>query len=465
MAEAEKRTTEQENRTDRCYAARIGASFCQFSARDVVQTQDRTYRIAAPSDHSVLKTFEALAALVEDGSFWVVIAGVRTSDQTTAAEFAQLVEGNWNRTRIIAKAGCALGDFGFQVIFQRAITNWDTNGHARVSPAAWENEIYLSWRSDRGEPDETLRLEVAQLIAGFQKGDLKPAAAMDSFSEAMAAQVARLAELQASIMEDADLKRRSQEDAFIARRAELEAEHAALVAQLNASSVEAKERVASEAARLETRRKELDDRGHMHARRELRGEITKDLKARLERPGVSRQANILRWGVVFTAFIGIVLFGWVAAVSITDLHALYRSANPDPIVLGFASLRFALPAGAAAALLFYVLGWLRKLHSEDVNSERDLERYRYDLDRASWAIETILEAQGKEGGTVPAEWISGVTHGLFSRSSSSNEDRDAADALGSLLNFAAKAEFGPNGPKIEFQKRDLRRLSREAAES
>jgi hypothetical protein len=131
--------------------------------------------------------------------------------------------------------------------------------------------------------------------------------------------------------------------------------------------------------------------------------------------------------------------------------------------LAFATSRFAIPAAAAAGLLFYILGWLKRLHSEDAQAERDLERYRYDIDRSSWAIETILEAQGKEGGTVPPEWITGVTHGLFTRAGNANEDRDAADALGSLLNFAAKAEFGPNGPKIEFSKRDLRRLSREAS--
>lgn len=428
-----------------------------------MQTQDRTYRIHAPSDLAVIRAFEAFARLLEEGTFWADVAGVHANDLTSTEDFTSLREGKWDRSRIISKAGCTLGEGDFQVVFQRALTTWDTNGHRRVSPSAWENEIYFSWRNDRGEPDADVRLAAAQIIAGLQKADTRPAAATDAFSEAMAAQVSRLAELQVSVLEDADQNRRSQEKAFAERRAQLEAEHAALVAQLSASEAESKERIAAEANRLEITKKELDDRGHMHARRQLRADITDALKVRLERPGVSRQATVLRLSVVFVALVGVVGFGAAAAIGIPDLHQAYANESPNIFVIGFASARFAVPAAAAAGLLFYVLGWLRKIHSEDVQSERDLERYRYDLDRASWAIETILEAQGKEGGTVPPEWTSGVTHGLFARGPSANEDRDAADALGSLLNFAAKAEFGPGGPKIEFAKRDLRRLSREAA--
>lgn len=428
-----------------------------------MQTQDKTFRIHAPSDLAVVKAFESFAGLIEDGTFWVDIAGVHTANLTSATEFADQRKGKWDRSRIVTKAGCSLGDFGFQVIFQRALTVWDANGHSRVSPSAWENEIYLSWRSDRGEPNADLRFAAAQIIAGFQKADVRPAAAADAFSEAMAAQVSKLAELQASVLEDADQRRRSQEEAFSERRAQLEAEHAALVAQLSATEAEAKGRIADEANRLEIRKKELDDRGHMHARRQLRADITEALRTRLEKPGVSRQATSLRFSVVLVALIGATVFGAAAAIAIPDLHQAYSNGTPNIFVIGFASARFAVPAAAAAGLLFYVLGWLRKIHTEDVQSERDLERYRYDLDRASWVIETILEAQGKEGGTVPPEWTAGVTHGLFARGTSGNEDRDAADALGSLLNFAAKAEFGPSGPRIEFTKRDLRRLSREAA--
>lgn len=436
-----------------------------LSLETPVQTRDRTYRLPAPTDQAVLKTFEQLVGLVTGATFSVEVAGVRTENIATAADFEQKRSGNWARTRIISKAWCDLDNPVVSVVFQRALTEWDQHNHPKARPDSWENEIYLTWRDDRGTPAEGLRLEIAQVIAGFQKIDLRPAASTDAFTDAMASHVSKLADMQASILEDAEEKRRSNEEAFVARMAQLEADHAELVTQLRKSEYEAEERLSAKEASLESLKKQLDDRGHMHARRQLRTDITNALKARLERPGVSKQTATIRLAVVAFSLFGCIVFGTVAAISMTDLHNVYSASNPNIYIIGFASLRFALPAAAAAGLLFYALGWLRRLHAEDVHAERSLERYRYDLDRASWAIETILEAQGKEGGTVPPEWIAGVTHGLFVQNAGSNEDRDAADALGSLLNFAAKAEFGPGGPKLEFQKRDLRRLSREAAES
>lgn len=424
---------------------------------------DHTYRIPALSDRRILKAFETFSSLEDDSTFTAEVSGARVSSLRTADEFTATRDGKWDRSRILTRVSMSLGSPSLSVIFRRGTTTWDANGHARFSPSAWENEISLQWGTHGGEPSSDLRFQIAARIAELQPADLKAVAATDAFSEAMANQVARLAELQASVLEDVDQRRRFQESAFAERMEQLDSEQASLIAQIRASEMEAKDRLFEEASKLESRKKELDDRGHMHARRQLRGDITNDLKDRLSSPGVSKQAGLLRAGVIIGAAIGIVGSATISALSLGDLHTLYSSSSPNPIILGFASARFILPTAAAAGLLFYILGWLRKLHADDVQAERDLERYRYDLDRASWAIETILEAQGKEGGTVPPEWISGVTHGLFARSGANTEDRDAADALGSLLNFAAKAEFGPGGPKFEFNKRDLRRLSREAA--
>ncbi len=424
---------------------------------------DNTYRITALSDRRILKVFEAFSSLEDGATFTAEVSGAHVANLSTADEFTAKQAGKWDRSRILTRVSMRLGNPSLSIIFRRGTTTWQAGGHTQFSPSAWENEISLQWSTHGGEPSSELRFQVAAKIAELQTADLKPVAATDAFTEAMASQVARLAELQASILEDVDQRRRKQESTFLERKEQLESDQASLVAQIRASEVETRERLAEEISRLELQKKALDDRGHMHARRQLRGDITKDLKDRLGNPGVSKQAIILRLGVIFGGTLGIVGSSFIATFSLTDLHTAYSNSSPDPIILAFASARFFVPTAAAAALLFYILGWLRKLHAEDVQAERDLERYRYDLDRASWAIETILEAQGKEGGTVPPEWIAGVTHGLFARSATNPEDRDAADALGSLLNFAAKAEFGPSGPRFEFNKRDLRRLSREAA--
>jgi hypothetical protein len=82
------------------------------------------------------------------------------------------------------------------------------------------------------------------------------------------------------------------------------------------------------------------------------------------------------------------------------------------------------------------------------------------VNRASWVVETILEAQTKEAGEVPQEWVHGVTHNMFARNEGRDEDHHALDALGALLGISAKAELGPTGPKLELRRDGLRRLGR-----
>lgn len=438
-----------------------------------MQTSDRTYRIQALSDLSILKAFEAFADLIEGGTFSVEVAGVRTSGLTTAQDFTAQHEGSWNRSRIVTKAVCDLGTPALQIVFHRAVTTWDQGGHARATPSAWENELYLTWRPDRGEPDAEVRLSVAQIVAGLQKADLKPVAATDAFTEAMAGQVARLAELQTSVMEDADRKRREQHEAFEQRREQLESENSALLAKIKTSEIEANDRLASEATRLEARRKELDDRGHMHARRQLRADITEALAERLRRPTVSMTTLALRILIGVSISVGIAVTAYIAFLSgreVAQLLSIEREAisggftPPGRVALYVVLARLGASSAVAIGLIFYLLGWLRKMLDQDERVERELERYRYDIDRASWAIETILEVQNKEGGSIPIQWVSGVTHGLFRASPAKDDDPSALEALGALLNISAKAEIGPGGTRIELGRRGLRKLGKEAEE-
>lgn len=422
-------------------------------------------RIPAPTDRRILDLFSK-AAQALGSSFDVTIPGARLGSYDNTKSFTEKHDGTWGSSKLLDQISLNIKgerDTWVTLTFRRLITSSD----GRTERSMWENELAVDQSTHPARPTPELLLIAARWADDFRKAIIGKPAEEDSPTnltrDVFAAQITQLTELHGKIVHEAEAARQEQEVLIARRKAEVEAEQEARLAQIDELKRVAQAKIDAEEQRLEALRKDLDDRGHMHARRQLRAEITGALKTRLERPGVSRQATLLRFGVVGISIAGIIAFTASAAFGLADLHQIYSSEGPNLYVLGFASARFAVPAAAAAGLLFYVLGWLRKLHAEDVQAERDLERYRYDLDRASWAIETILEAQGKEGGTVPPEWTTGVTHGLFTRAGNSNEDRDAADALGSLLNFAAKAEFGPNGPKIEFAKRDLRRLSREAS--
>jgi hypothetical protein len=97
-----------------------------------------------------------------------------------------------------------------------------------------------------------------------------------------------------------------------------------------------------------------------------------------------------------------------------------------------------------------------------------LERYLYDVDRSSWVIETVLEAQSKENGqesaNIPDNWLQGVTHGLFRQTEEVEDNDKAMEVLASLFKFSAKAKLGPQGPEFEMNNAGSRKFSKENLE-
>ena len=296
--------------------------------------------------------------------------------------------------------------------------------------------------------------------------------------DAVTREVSKLAELHRKIVKEANDFRLTDERERRSAKEKADQEYDARRLALEEEGQKRAEAYETERQKLVEKEKALDDRGHMHVRRELRGQITKDLKERLERPQVSSQAAFLRISVSGLSLAAITALSVYATYAAIDLHDVMINAttktNPSmpvsveaPIktitepVLFLAAGRFLFAAAAAAGLLFYLLGWLRRLHSEDVRNERELERYRYDIDRASWVVETILEARATEG-EVPKEWVEGVTHNLFARNEQRDSEQNALEAVAALLGISAKAELGPEGTKLELKRDGLRRLKKAA---
>jgi hypothetical protein len=158
---------------------------------------------------------------------------------------------------------------------------------------------------------------------------------------------------------------------------------------------------------------------------------------------------------------GAAFFGSYAYIAAADLHQLLGWTRLPSSLVYVSLIRLGVSTAGAAGFIVYLLGWLRRVHNEDVRAERDLERYRYDVDRASWAIETILEAQEKQSGIVPDRWIDGVTHALFVRTEEPPEDGGAVQIMSQILDVAARAKIGPNGTELEINRGGLRKLAKE----
>ena len=74
----------------------------------------------------------------------------------------------------------------------------------------------------------------------------------------------------------------------------------------------------------------------------------------------------------------------------------------------FLMLKGVLSSIGSVGFLLYSLKWLRELYNYDNNRQKELEMYAYDINRASWAIETIMESQLNKNSLPPQTWIDAV---------------------------------------------------------
>jgi hypothetical protein len=433
----------------------------------MVQLAQNTVRISPPTDRAVMQFFADEFGDGENIQFQVSVAGRDLGSFQSVASFELAYkETNWSKSRIISSIKCTPARYA-HIVFQRWTTKFNQGNPVEQQASNWENELYLDFDISR-PPDAEKVIYLWRSIENFRSRHvLSPAIAEGASSDLrklVAEQIAQLSDLQVQIVEKAESSRQKSVDEIEARRNQLEAEWNERRRELESAASARLSEVDRERKEFEAAKKELDDRGHMHARRELRTQITSTLKARLQRPGVSAQSSRLRLWFVSAVLGGISISAGYAIYETVQLNRILVGASNASIYVVLAAIfRTTAPILLVTALLFYLLTWLKRTHTEDVNAERELERYSYDIDRASWAIETILEVQTKESGEVPSLWIEGVTRSLFTRATHKDEDRDALDALGSLLNLSAKAEIGPNGPRFELGRSGLRRLGKAAA--
>ena len=214
---------------------------------------------------------------------------------------------------------------------------------------------------------------------------------------------------------------------------------------------------------LDRREQDLDNRQHMHARRELRERISEDFKTRVVKPVVSRAAFRMRWlvfGLTLAAGVGIGVF---AIDSFGELIAAGGSeATPGWLTITHAARSVVLLA-LAVGFVAYAISWLRAIYLDDVRAERRYEKYGYDIDRASFVIETIMEVGDKENMQVPDAWVEGVCRNLFDGHADRSADNAPNHAMAALFETISGAKFGPDGAEFSMDRRDARRLAKKHA--
>ena len=209
---------------------------------------------------------------------------------------------------------------------------------------------------------------------------------------------------------------------------------------------------------LDAREQELDNRQHMHVRRALREKISEEFRSRAGEPVVSTRAAMMRWaifGLTLVAGIGMGGFG---------LRAFYLlvSAEFDVTDYWMLVVRAAILSLGGVGFFLYAIRWLRSIYLDDVRTSRRYESYRDDIDRASFAIETIIEiGNEKQGVAAPEAWIEGVCRNLFRSDVGDKAERGPqTDAFIELLRSISSASVGPNGAEVTLGSKGGKRMAK-----
>jgi Skp family chaperone for outer membrane proteins len=281
-------------------------------------------------------------------------------------------------------------------------------------------------------------------------------------------EIADLAAFHKKMLEDAEDRRVALESDFQKKHTDLEAKAAENRKKIDEHSTQEQKKVLSLKSELESAQKHLDDRNHMHVRRELRENISNDIEKRVATSLTPKSTqNMNTMIIVFTVFCAVVS-AVLAYESIRNFSSLL-TYTPDDMSPPIPNIEWLIIATAVRSLLtsvitlgflLYALNWMRRSYTQSIQTSNDLQRYALDINRASWTIETIMEMTSKDGRVLPDKWVEGVCHGLFRNPENDKSEVTPLEAWGALLKVSGKAELGPDGPKMEFSKGQVKKIAK-----
>jgi|GEM_PF-3521638 len=232
---------------------------------------------------------------------------------------------------------------------------------------------------------------------------------------------------------------------------------------------------------LEQREAELNNARARSERRGLRKSINDGLKDSLANEISPRSARFARYPIVIVSIVGLAFSLFFAFLSFDQFATLIGrlgqtgsvSGNDISVLNGaainwlFASLLLRGSIGLAAATFFgfYLIRYFKNLELTANRRALDLERYLFDIDRASWVIETIMELRDEEGiSTIPDPWLMGATHNLFGSSGTDIQNKqDPLEALGEILASGAKLKVGNGASELEIQPKAAKKIVRNSS--
>lgn len=192
---------------------------------------------------------------------------------------------------------------------------------------------------------------------------------------------------------------------------EIATERSALQENMRQELDESRADLEAKRLKLEEEWGKLEVSSHKDARRKQFLTIQDDLQKALSAPVADKNLQLTRWAIFVALVAAGGIAGFLAYGSITVGTTLESSELNGNWV--FPAIRsFVLTAVSLTAFLG-AAAWLRYFYVRDLQAQEELRRFRNDMARASWVMEAALEIRKEHNETIPPEWITGVTEGLF----------------------------------------------------
>jgi hypothetical protein len=233
---------------------------------------------------------------------------------------------------------------------------------------------------------------------------------------------------------------------------DLDAAYEARKTELEAAVVRSQDAVRAREEQLEARQKDLEDRDSKHARRELRRLLQNELKLRGQQFSLTTGTSGKRRGV-HLLFAGLLVLG-VAFITVTLIQSWADPLAPIP------AIRLALGVLSVLTTLVFYIRWVDSWFRQHADEEFRLKRMSPDVDRASWVVETAMEWQQQNKGSIPAQLLDQLSRELFVTGGPPAVVRHPAEEL---LSAALATASGlkiklPNGGEASFDRRAARKL-------
>jgi hypothetical protein len=352
-----------------------------------------------------------------------------------------------------------------RVLFHRGVVDEDTwrqhpdaSGFSRSIPSAHFDELGLlaqprqSYGSQQPKPDSLDREDV------FSITRLLNALAVETTFVGQGDSATNLADIVSGQIADLRKLHLEMTRGLLAAQKEADQQNSSRRTDLERDIDQQRKSLLEKENDLEKRRLELNDREPQHERRRLREHLTDRLQESLSNPKKDSIDREWRSNLFYLA----VGFGFISISFVLTLQADLLPSSANQTAFWAASLKSIISGIAGAAFSWAGLSGLKSSAQSAREYDQQIQRYAFDMDRASWIVETILQMNSSETSQIPDEWLQAVCRDLFSMPGKKPDETNSLEAFAALFDATAKAKIGTSGIDFEIDRKGAKRIAAEA---